>query len=197
MKTYSLIVALCFVASLKASAQKINLEKWVTHVVDSLQKNKADTIEYYHEYCGECDITRAFGDTVKHHNCQIENSWVQIENTIIYKQNGEYFSLAFNCNYPPIRKKLSHIKSLEYFVSIVPALNHRDQTLTALRKHNKFAPLESVDGIYKQAFLYWEGIKQSVYLHDEPTSDQTQLSFLWISKEINLFKLIASELSTN
>src|ERR1700679_923935 len=99
MKPYPLIIIVCFVISLKANAQKINLEKWVAHVVDSLQKNRVDTMVYYHEYCGECYITRAFGDTVKHHNCQLENSWVQIENTIIYKQNGGYFSLAFDCNY--------------------------------------------------------------------------------------------------
>ena len=177
-----------------AVAQKISLEKWALHNVDSLHKNHVDTIEYYHAYCGECFISGKPTDTLPRHQCELENSWVEIENIIIYKQKSKYYSLTFDCNYPPIKKELKGCKSIDYFLSVIPVLNKRDKTITEMYRHNKFlGPIVS-DGGYEEVFLYCRSIKQHVDIQDYQKTDKTWKSYFWIDKEIKLLTLVGADL---
>jgi len=185
-----------------ANAQKVDLEKWVSHNVDSLQKIRVDTIEYYHAYCGECIILRKppiLGqptDTLPTHQCDVGNGWEQRVNDIIYKQKGKYYSLTFNCSYPPIKKELKSANSLKYFLSIVPVLNKRDKHEAAMRKKRKFNPPIIVDGGYEEAFLYCSHIKQHVFMQDDQKTDKGWRFYFWIDKQTKLLALLESETSS-
>jgi hypothetical protein len=108
MKNCLLILLLSFLTT-GSFSQKVSIQKWVNHAVDSLKKNHVDTIEYYHQYCGECIILKP---PVNVNNPQEksasyceDNGWVQVENVIIYQQNGRHYSLTFDCANPPIKKE--------------------------------------------------------------------------------------------
>lgn len=179
-------------------AQKINLEKWVSKTVDSLKKEKIDTIEYYHSYCGECWIIEKPVDKNTKTNktyCDVGSGWVQIENIIIYKQKNKYYTLSFNCNYPPIKKELASVKSLDYFISIIPILYKGDKTLKHLYQKNKFNPPIAVDGGYEEAYIYWNKKKQSVFLQEDQKTSKVWNKFFWIPKQVQLLKFIKSDIA--
>jgi hypothetical protein len=182
-----------------ASAQKISLEKWVSHVVDSLNKKQVDTIEYYRAYCNECVILRKppilgqTTDTLPTHQCAIENGGTERVIEILYKQNNKYYSLSFNCGYPPIKNELKSVKSLDYFLSIVPVLAKRDRYGDALQKKRKFNPPITVDGGYEEAFLFCGHIKQTVYMQDNQKTDKGWRAYFWIDKQTKLLALLESE----
>ncbi len=179
-------------------AQKVNLEKWVSHTVDSLQKNHVDTIEYYHTYCHECVILRKPPtDTLPTHQCEDENSSMQVENKIIYRQKNKYYSLTFNCGYPPIKKELENVKSLRYFLSIIPILNKRDKIITARYKKHKFPAPIIVDGRYEEAFIYCNNVRQNVFMHYDKKTYKGWSNYLWIDEQIKLLQLINSDISLN
>jgi hypothetical protein len=177
-----------------AYAQKINLEKWVSHQVDSLRHEKVDTIEYFHAYCGECAIVEKppmLG--APSHNCDVGNGWTQLKTIIIYQQNNHYYSLKFNCGYPPIKDELQNIKSIKYFLSIVPDLIKRDKYENALYKKHKLNPPVTVDGGYEEAVLYIPQVKSSVYMQENQKTDKAWRSFFWIGKQTQLLKLLEDE----
>jgi len=188
---------LCFLfiaVSINCSyAQKVNLKKWASHTVDSLQKKRIDTIEYYHAYCGECAILRKPTDTLPTHQCEVENSWTQRENEIIYKQNNKYYSLTFNCSYPPIKKELKDIKSLGYFLSIVPILVKRDRHEVAMQKKHKFNPPMVVDGGYEEAFFYCGRVRQKIFMQEDQKTDKGWRRYFWIDKQTKLLALLELE----
>ncbi|HEY8780859.1 MAG TPA: hypothetical protein VIM16_04525 [Mucilaginibacter sp.] len=196
MKTWFLTVFLIVLNINYNYAQKVSLKKWASHTIDSLQKNQVDTIEYYHAYCGECEILRKPTDTLLTHQCEVENSWTQIVNEIIYKQKDKYYSLTFNCGYPPIKKELKSANSLKYFLSIVPVLNKRDKHEAAMRKKRKFNPPIIVDGGYEEAFLYCSHIKQHVFMQDDQKTDKGWRFYFWIDKQTQLLALLESETSS-
>jgi hypothetical protein len=183
-------------------AQKVSLKKWVSHNVDSLQKIRVDTIEYYHAYCGECVILRKppmLGqptDTLPTHQCDVGNGWEQRVNDIIYKQKGKYYSLTFNCIYPAIKKELKSANSLTYFLSIVPVLVKRDKYGQAIQKKHKFNPPVMVDGGYEDAFLYCGNIKQHVFMQEDQKTDKAWRTYIWIDKQTKLLELLESETSS-
>jgi hypothetical protein len=174
--------------------QKVSIKNWVTHTIDSLQKSNIDTIEYYHAYCGECLIEQPPGKSVDY--CETDDSWTQVENIIIYQQKGSYYSLAFNCNYPSIKKQLSTVNSLSYFISIVPVLGKRDRYGKALQKKHKFNPPIISDGGYEEAFLYCNKIKQNAFMQEDQKTDKVWRSYFWIDKETKLFELLESDVSS-
>jgi len=196
MKRWLIILAFLFLRLTPVDAQKINLEKWVSHTVDSLRKHRVDTIEYYHEYCGGCEIIRKPTDTIPLHQCETEYSWVQAKNDIIYGQNGKYYLLMFNCGYPPIKREVQIVKSLEYFVSIIPDLDERDKYWAEKRKEHKFAPPITIDGVYEEAILYIGHFKQRVFMQGDQKKDKNWLSFFWMDKQIKLLELLESEISS-
>jgi hypothetical protein len=176
-------------------AQKVSIKNWVSHTIDSLKKNQIDTIEYYHAYCGECEILRKPTDTLPTHQCDVGNGWEQRVNDIIYKQKGKYYSLTFNCSYPPIKKELKSANSLTYFLSIVPVLVKRDRYGEAMKKRRKFNPPIMVDGGYEDAFLYCGNIKQHVFMQEDQKTDKAWKAYFWIDKQTELLKLLESETS--
>ncbi|MBB3055014.1 hypothetical protein [Mucilaginibacter gotjawali] len=132
-------------------------------------------------------------DTVPTHQCDVGTGWVQRVNAIIYKQNNKYYSSTFNCGYPPIKKKLTNVKSLDYFLSIIPILNKRDQYGAAMRKRHKFNPLISVDGGYEEAFLYCGRIRKSVFMKEDQKTDKEWRRYFWIDKQTKLLAMLESE----
>lgn len=128
----TLLIATC------SFAQKISLEKWVERNVDSLNNIGIDTIIYYHDYCGECIVlekpVNINDTTARKHHCEIDNSWTQLANLIIYKQKGANYTLSFDCSYPPLKSTLKTCTSIPYFLTIVPDLNRRDTLQKAVQK---------------------------------------------------------------
>jgi hypothetical protein len=194
-----LIILLFIISSVTCvDAQKINLEKWVSHTVDSLRNKRVDTIEYYHAWCCECEVTRRppnFTDTSKGHECDVVGSTgcEQISTLLIYKQNHTYYSLPFNCGYPPIKKDLKNIKSLDYFISLIPVLSKRDSYNKEMRRKHKFNPPMVVDGGYEEAILYISGRKRSVYMQDDQKTTKVWRTYFWIDKQTKLLALLESE----
>lgn len=166
------------------------MDQWVFNIVDSLRQNKVDTIEYYHAYCGECMVEKPNTSS-----CYVNTGWTQIQNTIIYKQEGVYYSLTFNCSYPPIKQQLQGVKSLDYFLSITSLLDKRDKYQAVLRKNKKFNPPVIVDGGYEEAVLYYNGSTKSVYMQENQKNDKVWRSLFWIDKQTKLLKLMESETS--
>jgi len=195
MKFWSLTLLLIAFGITDNYAQKINLETWTSHIVDSLQKNHIDTIVYYHAYCGECFIARKPTDTVQPRSCDVGTAWVQIANDIFYKQKGKYFSLTFNCSYPPIKKELKNVKSLDYFLSIVPVLVRRDRYSKEMFKKRKFNPPIVVDGGHEEALLYCGHIKKSVFMQEDQKTDKGWRQYFWIDKQTKLLALLESDIS--
>jgi hypothetical protein len=199
MKAFILISIMLVAVITAAHAQKVNLQKWVTHTVDSLHKNHVDTIEYYRAYCNECIISRKppeLGqptDTLPTHQCDIENGGTETVIDIIYKQKNKYYSLTFNCGYPPIRKELKSVKSLDYFLSIVPILAKRDRYGDAMQKKNKFNPPITVDGGYEEAFFYCGHVKQAVFMQDNQKTSTAWRAYFWIDKQTKLLALLEAE----
>ena|ERR1700761_8902174 len=193
MKRYLLFYLLYCSALSYCSAQNVNLQKWVNRNVDSLQREHIDTIIYYHSYCGECYIIQSKSDL--HKDCTItDDSWTQLENRIIYQQNGQYFTLTFNCNYPPLKQQLKTGYSIPYFISIIPVLNKRDQVQNKMFKQHKFNPPVLIDGGYEEASIYLHKTTKRIYLQEYQKTDKNWRKFFWIDKETYLFKLIADDL---
>ncbi|HEY5325357.1 MAG TPA: hypothetical protein VIJ27_00005, partial [Mucilaginibacter sp.] len=180
-------------------AQKLSLVKWVSHTVDSLQTRNIDTIEYYRAYCNECIVSSKppmLGqptDTLPTHQCDIENGGTERVIEILYKQNNKYYSLTFNCSYPPIKKELKNVKSIDYFLSIVPILVKRDRYGAAIQTKRKFNPPIMVDGGYEEAFLYCGHIKQRIFMQDDQKTDKGWRYYFWIDKQTKLLSLLESE----
>lgn len=177
-----------------AYAQKVNLEKWVKHTVDSLRKDHIDSIEYYHAYCGECEILKTPGK-ISGHTCDVGNGWVQIANIVLYKQKDSYFSLTFDCGYPPVKKELKKVNSIEYFLSIVPVLNERDKTLKEMYKHFIFPGPSFVDGGYEEAIVYVKGHQQKVAMQENEKTSTAWRTHFWIDKQTKLLEMLESETS--
>ena len=203
MKYWFLLNLLLLILSINyAYSQKVSLDKWVSHTIDSLQKRNIDTIEYYRAYCNECIVSRKpplLGqptDTLPTHQCDIENGGTERVIDILYKQNNKYYSLTFNCGYPPIKKELKNVKSLDYFLSIVPVLTKRDRYGKAMQKKRKFNPPVMVDGGYEDAFLYCGNIKQHVFMQDDQKTDKGWRTYFWIDKQTKLLELLESETFT-
>ena len=180
MKKY--LVGLLFLAAvLNAFAQKVRLNTWVERNIDSLRKIGVDTIVYYHAYCGECEVLEKpinIADTSeKKHDCEIDNSWTQIANVIVYQQNNTFITLTFNCNYPPLKAELKTCKSIPYFISIIPTLNRRDKMQQQMFKRGKFNPPVTVDGGYEETWIYLNGKKQHIYLQENQKTDKAWRSF--------------------
>ncbi|WP_295672918.1 hypothetical protein [uncultured Mucilaginibacter sp.] len=183
-------------------AQEVNLKEWVSHKIDSLQNSHIDTIEYYHQYCAGCFIRKT--STTKKHNICEADGYTQIENIIIYQQRGKFYSLAFNCNYPLVERRLSEIKSFAYFLSIVPILNKRDSIITAtenayknrsivMNDTNKFLFGGGDDGIFEEAYLVVKELKQSVKMELDQKTDKVWRSYFWIDKQTKLLTMLESE----
>lgn len=196
MKSW-LIILLIISSAISVEAQKINPEKWVSHTVDSLRHKKIDTIEYYHTYCGGCSVSRNPNDTLRRHSCEVGTGWSQINSTIIYKQDNNYYSLTFNCGYPPIKKQLLNCESLSYFSSIVPVLDDRDKAYKALRKQRGvfFLPPMVTDGKYVEANIYLPTMRQDVFMQERQKTDTAWRSFFWIDKQTKLLSLLEYETS--
>ena len=180
-------------------AQKINLEKWVKINIDSLHKIGVDTAIYYHDYCGNCMIlAKPFKDTVhtrvKRHQCEIENSWTEIDNVIIYQQNGLFFSLTFDCSYPPIKKALSACNSIRYATSLIPILNRRDSYLSSSVKKGKFLLPIVADGGYEAAEIYLKNIHQHIYMQENQKTDKQWRAQFWIDKQTQLLLLLRADI---
>lgn len=195
----SLFCIIALLTSTCSFAQKNNLEKWVKINVDSLYNIGVDTVIYYHYYCGECMVLKPINttdSTAKSHQCEIDNSWVQIINVIIYQQNGAFFALSFNCSYPPIKSPLKTCSSIPYFISIIPDLDRRDKVQKAMFKKHKFNPPIVVDGGYEEASIYLRKKTQSIDLQEDQKTDTAWRSFFWIDKEAHLLKFIASDIQS-
>jgi len=193
MKYLILSFLLFAVAPVAIKAQQIDVNEWGAHIADSLQNLNIDTIEYYHEFCGECEVvSKPPSDPPHSHLCQIKGSWMEITNVIIYKQNGRLYSLAFDCNYPPIKKSLNKVESLDYFVSIIPILNKRDKVLRENQKKHLFPEPVIVDGDYQQATLYLHGKKKTVYLHEDYMK---KVKPFWLDFELTLVRKIERDTS--
>jgi hypothetical protein len=173
-------------------AQKVSVEKWVKHNVDSLHKIHVDTIEYYNQYCGEC-VVRKPG--TEKYNCQTENGYTLAESFIMYQQHGKYYSLEFNCNYPLIKKELNGLNSLSYFVLIIPILNRRDKLQDELFKRHKFLPPVISDGIHEKADIYLNKLRQTIAMHTDEKTNKAWQSYFWIKKQTKLFELLEADVS--
>ena len=174
--------------------QKVSLEKWVQRNVDSLRKKHVDSTEYYHAYCGECSLISKKGDTLTH-SCDVGNAWGQITNTLIYKENGKYYSLVFDWGYPPIKNELKSVKSIEYFLAIMPVLNDRDKKLKEMYKHFIFPGPSFVDGGYEEAIIYVKGHQQKVAMQENEKTSTAWRTHFWIDKQTKLLTLLESETS--
>jgi hypothetical protein len=190
------VISLIVIIPFASNAQTVDVNKWATHIVDSLQKNKVDTIEYYHAYCGECEILRKPTDTLPTHQCDV-GDWTEILNDIIYKQGGKSYSLTFNCGYPPIKKELKSVKSLDYFLSIVPILNRRDKYGASMQKKRKFNPMVVVDGGYEKALFYCGKVRQSIFMQEDQKTNKGWRAYFWIDKQIKLLALLEAETASN
>jgi len=193
MKIRLIIFLVIFSFTNYSYAQKVSIRKWVSHNVDSLKKIRVDTIEYYHQYCGECYIRNPPG--VHRNHCETEDSWTQVVNIILYQQQGKYHSLTFNCLGPSIKQDINAANSLTYFISIIPTLNNRDRAIKALIKRRKFLAPIFVDGTYEEADIYLNNKKQHAYMQIDERTDKTWRSFFWIDKETKLFKLITVDIN--
>jgi len=202
MKFWALTLLLIIPGVKHSYAQKVSLKDWVSHTVDSLNRKHVDTIEYYHAYCGECEILRkppmlgGPADTLPTHRCDVGNGWVQMVNDVIYKQKGRYYSLTFNCSYPPIKKELQNVKSLDYFLSIVPVLVKRDKYGDAMQKKRHFNPPITVDGGYEEAFLYCGHVRKSIFMQDGQKTDKGWRTYFWIDKQTKMLAMLESEIGS-
>ena len=195
MKRIYLFIIMSFLYAEHSSAQKINLEEWVKHQRDSLTGNGIDTIIYYHQYCGECSVKVKNDDKP---NCEvIDHSWTLIASSLIYKQNGDAFSLKFNYCKPPIKSKITSCKSIPYFLSIIPTLHKRDEAYAQMRKQDKFFPPVPTDGSYEGATLYCRKKRSSISLNEYQKNEGYKYwkSYFWIDKEIRLITLIEQDLN--
>ena len=193
MKHLILSFLLFIIAPFAIKAQQIDVNEWATHIADSLQNINIDTIEYYHEFCGECEVrSKPPSDTAHSHSCQIKGSWMEFANVIIYNQNGKLYSLTFDCSYPPIKNSLSKGESLNYFISIIPILNKRDKVLREKQKKHLFPEPIIVDGDYEQATLYLHRKRKTVYLHDD---DIKKVKPFWLKYELILVRKIELDIS--
>ena len=122
-----------------AFAQKENgVEKLSKYKIDSLQSIHVDTIIHYYAYCGECEISAK-------PQCYMLSGYTLTENVLIYKQQGKYYTLDFDCNDKPAKRLLNDCKSIPYFISVTPILIARDKKwkyVFALQSDGGFEPVE-------------------------------------------------------
>lgn len=174
-----------------ATAQSINIRTWATRQIDSLQQVHVDTIVYYHQFCGGCEVRRSYK------YCDVyDNGNVNMESIILYKQSGSFYRLAFNCGDVPDKIELKSCKSIPYFLSITGVLKNRDKAINAIYSQKKFLPPNLADGFYTQAELYCHKSNYRVSLSDYQQRDGYKVwkQYFWIDKEIQLLKLLDADL---
>jgi hypothetical protein len=187
-KVYSLLLFTLLVAY--ANAQLLSIEKWRKHTIDSLHKKKIDTILYYHEYCDECSVKNPLP-------YKIAGLSAQIVNTVIYRQNGEFFSLQFNCAFPPVKKQLPVCKSISYAISVIPVFEARDRSYDTMRKAKKFPPPTITDGVYAEVTIYCNRKEQSASMSMDMPDDLFKVwrQYFWFDKEDKLLKLVRADIT--
>jgi hypothetical protein len=160
---------------------------------------RVDTLEWYYSYCGECIIKRpdTNNHTIKFRACQTESGYELIDNAIIYKQNGKYFMLNFDCMNIALKKQLIDCKSLAYFISIIPVLYERDKQIKSMEKKGRFPYPMQADGGFQDAYIYLNNSVHHVYIQDEVDQDRKtkQTGNYWLSKEFKLADLISADIT--
>jgi hypothetical protein len=189
---YPLILLLIILLSYNTYAQK-GIEKFSTQKIDSLQYLHVDTIIHYYSYCGECEVLS------KHNNCSVLSGYVLIDNVLLYKQCGKYYTLTFDCSNNPIKRTLDSCKSLPYYLAIRPTLYARDKTIKAMIKKGRFLGPSVADGEFENADIYVNYMKQSVSMSESEKTDLYKIyrKYFWIDKQIKLLKLIKGDMSVN
>ena len=120
-------------------AQK-GIEKLTRYKIDSLQDIHVDTIVHYCSYCGECEVS------MKKNNCYMTSGYTVGSNFIIYRQQGKFYLLDFNCYNQSIKRQLNNCQSIPYFISIIPTLATSNRDIKASIKKGKFLEMVQVDG---------------------------------------------------
>jgi hypothetical protein len=191
MKKGIIFCLICTLSLQLAHAQNI-VEKITQYKIDSLKHIDVDTIIYYHSYCGECIIPNP------KHTCTADYGYTLTANVLIYRQNGNFYSLDFDCYNLPVKKQLDNCKSIPYALSIIPTLNARDKTLKAMSKKRKFLGPVQADGDFEKVSIYYVNKQQSLSMASLEKDEfyKTYRKYYWINSQIKLLKLISIDLAT-
>jgi len=183
-----LIFLLTILLSNHVCAQK-GIEKLSAQKIDSLQHVRVDTIVHYSSYCGECDILG------KRNNCNMLSGYLLIDNILLYKQNGRYYTLTFDCTNNTVKQTLDSCQSIPYFLSIMQTLHARDKTIKTMFKKGRFLGPLIADGKFEDADIYVDHRKQNVSMSGSEKTDLYKIykKYFWIDKQIKLLKLITAD----
>ncbi len=199
--TFLLITFLVAIPLSNLFAQKPTLTQLTKTKVDSLRKTGADAIMWYKSYCGECEVISHETHPASipaNHYCTVDaQGYTLTDNVILYKQNDSYYKLIFDCTYPLKKEKLDSCRSIAYFISIVPVLNHRDRAIKALYKSGRFLGPSQSDGGFEDVTLYLKKASQRVSMADGEKGDMYAVykKYFWINKEIKLLDLIEKDIA--
>lgn len=189
---YYLIALLLFVTQI-GYAQK-DIETLSQSKIDSLRGVHVDTIIWYHSYCGECFFKKTDAP-IKYYTCRVQSGYDLSYNAILYKQQGNYYLLNFDCTDIIIKRKLDSCRSAPYFISIIPVLKERDKTIIEMNKKGVFLESMQIDGGFDDAYIYLNNKVHHVHINEEVDSDQTKIPKrnYWTNKEIKLVGYILSD----
>jgi len=167
-----------------------DIEKLSRDKIDSLNHIKVNTILYYRSFCGECEI-------LGHGRfCKADFGYTLISNIIIYRQNGNFYSLDFDCYDQPIKKQIDNCKSIPYSLSIISILNSRDKTLKVFYKKGKFLGPVQVDGTFETVNIYFNKQHQTLSMSNSEKTDLYKIykKYYWIDSQIKLLNLISADI---
>lgn len=189
-----LLFSFSFLFSVHLHAQN-SVEQLSESKVDSLRTEHVDSILWYRSYCGAC-FFRKTDAPIKYYGCQVQSGYDLSYNAIIYKQQGHYFILNFDCNNLVIKKQLDTCKSISYSISIIPTLNKRDKEIIELSKRDDkyFLGELQMDGTFAEVNIYYDKVKQHIRMPSSEYEDKYK-KYFWIPKQIQLIKLISEDIS--
>jgi len=189
MKRLLLAIIFLFAYSQLCHAQK-GIAKLTRYKIDSLQHLHVDTILHYCSYCGECEVLG------RKRNCYLASGYTLTENLIIYQQQGKFYLLDFDCSNTIIKKQLDSSKSIPYFISIIPTLDARDKAIKLIYKKRNFLPPIITDGSSATAEIYDNRKRQYASINLDMSQDLMEAwdHYFWFKNEVNLFKLIKTDL---
>lgn len=191
-KYLSLVFLFVVSAQLSHAQPKVNLKAWLSAVSDSLLKKNIDTVLYYHRFCFGCAVPNN-----GHNFCNTGESTTQLENVIVFKKNGRYAYVQFDCSFSCAKTDMKGSEALPYFISIQTDLDVRDQEQ---KQHRITFPAGS-DGVFEEATLLSRKGKQKAAMSHYAKITEEYSAFLlqhpWAAKQAELFKLIREDLAAS